>query len=299
MQQYHTAVMVSEVLSGLNLHPDGVYVDLTFGGGTHSRAICEKLRDGLLIAFDQDADAAENVPEDERVLFIPQNFKYFRNYLKYLGYPQVDGILADLGVSSHHFDSPERGFSFRFKGPLDMRMNTHAEKTAADILNTYGERELEKLLAQYGEVRNARRLTEALLQYRKQQKFAETTDLVEALEAQLPKNQVHKFLARVFQALRIEVNDEIAALQRFLENAPAALKTGGRLVVITYHSLEDRLVKNFIKRGTFSGEAEKDFYGNVHVPFKAVVSKAITPSQEEVRKNNRARSAKLRIAERL
>lgn len=299
MEAYHKAVMKKEVRSGLKINPDGVYVDLTFGGGSHAKAILECLQNGRLIAFDQDEDARANIPDDDRFLFVQQNFKYFINFLKYLNFPKVDGILADLGVSSHHFDTPERGFSFRFEGPLDMRMNKAYSLTAADILNTYSEHDLAQIFRSYGELRNAKKLAAAVVEFRRNDLFRQTSDLVKAIKKQVPEVHVHKFLARVFQALRIEVNKEVDVLKRLLQTAPGALKQGGRLVVITYHSLEDRLVKNYIKKGSFSGEVEKDFYGNPNVPFKAVFSKAITPAEEELKENNRARSAKLRIAERL
>lgn len=299
MIDYHKAVMVQEALDGLQIQPGGIYVDATFGGGTHAKAILSKLGAGRLVAFDQDRDAGSNAPDDERFILVPHNFKYVRNFLKYLGFPSVDGILADLGVSSHHFDTPARGFSFRYKGPLDMRMNTRAGQTAADVLNGYSQDAIRNMLKYYGEIRMAGKLAHAMANFREKRPFAETTDVVEAVQQHVPKGKEHKFLARIFQALRIEVNNEMAALRRFMQATPQALKPGARLVVITYHSLEDRLVKNFIKKGVFEGELEKDFYGKPLVPFRPVNSKVLTPNDKEVAENNRARSARMRIAERV
>lgn len=296
---YHTPVLLKESVDGLKIKPNGIYVDVTFGGGGHSREILNQLKTGKLIAFDQDEDALENLIDDKRFLFAHHNFRFLKNFLKYYKINQVDGIIADLGVSSHHFDQPERGFSFRFEGKLDMRMNQQAKVSAADILNNYEERELLRIFLEYGELQNARTLTKAIINGRSSKTLTDIKDLVDLLMPFLPKHAEHKFLAKVFQALRIEVNREMEYLQSMLLQTIDVIKPGGRLVVLTYHSLEDRLVKNFIKSGKFEGEAEKDFYGNLKVPFVAVNRKIIVPSEKEINENNRARSAKLRIAERV
>ena len=275
---YHVPVMLHESLEGLDIQPSGVYVDVTFGGGGHSREILNRLNDeGELYGFDQDADAEKNIPADSRFVFVRSNFRYLYNFMRYHGVAgEVDGLLADLGVSSHHFDDKDRGFSFRFDGALDMRMNTRAGQTAADIVNTYTEEQLADLFYLYGELKVARKLASVLVRSREIKK---------------------KFLAQVFQALRIEVNDEMRALREMLQQTLQVLKPGGRLVVITYHSLEDRLVKNFLKTGNFEGKAEQDFFGNIRSPFRLVNNKVIVPSDEEIERNPRSRSAKLRIAE--
>jgi len=296
---YHTPVLLKESVEGLKIKPNGIYVDVTFGGGGHSREILNQLKTGKLIAFDQDEDALENLIDDKRFLFAHHNFRFLKNFLKYYKINQVDGIIADLGVSSHHFDQPERGFSFRFEGKLDMRMNQQAKVSAADILNNYEERELLRIFWEYGELQNARTLTKAIINGRSSKTLTDIKDLVDLIMPFLPKHAEHKFLAKVFQALRIEVNREMEYLQSMLLQTIDVIKPGGRLVVLTYHSLEDRLVKNFIKSGKFEGEAEKDFYGNLKVPFVAVNRKIIVPSEKEINENNRARSAKLRIAERV
>jgi len=296
---YHTPVLLKESVEGLKIKPNGIYVDVTFGGGGHSREILNQLKTGKLIAFDQDEDALENLIDDKRFLFAHHNFRFLKNFLKYYKINQVDGIIADLGVSSHHFDQPERGFSFRFEGKLDMRMNQQAKVSAADILNNYEERELLRIFWEYGELQNARTLTKAIINGRSSKTLTDIKDLVDLLMPFLPKHAEHKFLAKVFQALRIEVNREMEYLQSMLLQTIDVIKPGGRLVVLTYHSLEDRVVKNFIKSGKFEGEAEKDFYGNLKVPFIAVNRKIIVPSEKEINENNRARSAKLRIAERV
>jgi len=296
---YHTPVLLKESVEGLKIKPNGIYVDVTFGGGGHSREILNQLKTGKLIAFDQDEDALKNIIDDKRFLFAHHNFRFLKNFLKYYKINQVDGIIADLGVSSHHFDQPERGFSFRFEGKLDMRMNQQAKVSAADILNNYEERELLRIFWEYGELQNARTLTKAIINGRSSKTLTDIKDLVDLLMPFLPKHAEHKFLAKVFQALRIEVNREMEYLQSMLLQTIDVIKPGGRLVVLTYHSLEDRLVKNFIKSGKFEGEAEKDFYGNLKVPFVAVNRKIIVPSEKEINDNNRARSAKLRIAERV
>jgi len=296
---YHTPVLLKESVEGLKIKPNGIYVDVTFGGGGHSREILSQLKTGKLIAFDQDEDALKNLIDDKRFLFAHHNFRFLKNFLKYYKINQVDGIIADLGVSSHHFDQPERGFSFRFEGKLDMRMNQQAKVSAADILNNYEERELLRIFWEYGELQNARTLTKAIINGRSSKTLTDIKDLVDLIMPFLPKHAEHKFLAKVFQALRIEVNREMEYLQSMLLQTIDVIKPGGRLVVLTYHSLEDRLVKNFIKSGKFEGEVEKDFYGNLKVPFVAVNRKIIVPSEKEINENNRARSAKLRIAERV
>lgn len=296
---YHIPVLRDASIEGLNIMPNGVYVDVTFGGGGHSRAIFEKLNpEGKLIAFDQDPDALNNTWDADNFLFVPSNFRYLANHLRAIGITQVDGILADLGVSSHQFDSAERGFSLRFDGELDMRMNQSGTLSAKDIVNNYDEEELYRVFRNYGEIDGLKKLVDALLRARQSQKIETTAQLTALLQPLAPKKKEHKFLAQVFQALRIEVNDEMAVLREFLEQTAKVLKPGGRLVVISYHSLEDRLVKNYIKRGSFDGKIEKDFFGNVLKPFEEVVRKAIVPTEEEIELNNRARSAKLRIAER-
>lgn len=288
---------MSESVDGLNIKEGGVYVDVTFGGGGHSKEILKRLEKGRLIAFDQDKDALTNKIDDERFELIEQNFKYLKNYLKMFGLKQVDGILADLGVSSHQFDVGERGFSIRFDGPLDMRMNQNSSVSAKDVVNTYEEEELIRVFKTYGEIKMAYKMAGAITRYREEESIDTTFKLIEAVEECLPKKLRNKLLAQLFQSLRIEVNDEMKVLKDFLLQSSELLKKGGRLVVITYHSLEDRLVKNFIKAGNFEGKIEKDFYGNPLVEFKMINRKPIIASDEEVSDNNRARSAKLRIAE--
>lgn len=299
-EQYHIPVLLNESVDGLKIEPGGVYVDLTFGGGGHSREILKRIGDGKLIVFDQDEDAYENRPDDSRVIFVKHNFRYLTNFLRYLNIDEVDGILGDLGVSSHHFDVAERGFSFRFKGALDMRMNSDATKDAAAVLNSYEANDLKRIFSVYGEIKNAGRLVREITSHRVNSPFKYTDDLKEVAANIAPKKDVSKFLAKVFQALRIEVNQEMAVLEETLVQCPALLKKDGRLVVISYHSLEDRLVKNFIKTGGFkSSQVETDIYGNADVPLRAINRKVIVPSDEEIERNNRARSAKLRIAERI
>lgn len=297
---YHNPVMLNESVDGLEIKKDGIYVDVTYGGGGHSKEILKRLGEkGRLIAFDQDADVEGNVVKDERLLMVPQNFKYLKNYLKMYGITQIDGLLADLGVSSHQFDVGERGFSIRFDGPLDMRMSKSNLITAAKIVNEYSEEDLVRLFREYGEINNAKKLVFEIVSKRMGSKFKTTTDLIEVAEKLVPGKMKNKYLAQVFQALRIEVNSELDVLKELLVQSKEVLKPSGRLVVITYHSLEDRLVKNFLKKGSFSGELEKDFFGNQLVDFKLVTRKPITPNEEELKLNNRARSAKLRIAEKL
>ena len=297
---YHNPVMLNESVDGLEIKKDGIYVDVTYGGGGHSKEILKRLGEkGRLIAFDQDADVEGNVVKDERLVMVPQNFKYLKNYLKMYGITQIDGLLADLGVSSHQFDVGERGFSIRFDGPLDMRMSKSNLITAAKIVNEYSEEDLVRLFREYGEINNAKKLVFEIVSKRMGSKFKTTTDLIEVAEKLVPGKMKNKYLAQVFQALRIEVNSELDVLKELLIQAKEVLKPSGRLVVITYHSLEDRLVKNFLKKGSFSGELEKDFFGNQLVDFKLITRKPVTPSNEELQLNNRARSAKLRIAEKL
>lgn len=300
-KEYHIPVLLDTSVEGLNIQPDGVYVDLTFGGGGHSREILKHLgRDGRLIAFDQDADAWENAPDDDRFTLVKHNFRYLQHFLDYLGIEKVDGVLGDLGVSSHHFDSPERGFSFRFDGALDMRMGPGIELTAADIINGYSENKLFSIFKLYGEVPSCGKLVRAILAERNNKPFRSTTDLRALAQTVAPKKDVNKFLAQVFQALRIEVNREMEVLEEVLMQMPRVIKPEGRLVVIAYHSLEDRMVKNFIRSGNFAkSQADTDLYGNRDVPFKAVTRKAVQAGDEEVKENPRARSAKLRIAEKL
>lgn len=297
---YHIPVMLQPCIDGLNIKPDGVYVDVTFGGGGHSREILKHLGPkGKLIAFDQDPDAQANIPADDRFIFIDQNFGFLRNNLRLKGFRQVDGILADLGVSSHQFDVPERGFSIRSNADLDMRMDQHRDLTAAQVLNTYSEDKLHKLFGIYGEVKNAKSLARAIVTARLDKPFTDIDSLKSAISEYTPKGKENKYLAQVFQALRIEVNAEIQVLEDFLQQAAEILKPGGHLVVMSYHSLEDRPVKNFMAKGKFQGEVEKDFFGNQQKPFNVITRKAIIATDEEIAQNNRARSAKLRIAEKL
>ena len=298
---YHKPVMLQECLDGLLLKPGGIYVDLTFGGGGHSRAILENLEGGRLLGFDQDDDArkqAEKI-EDPRFQFVQSNFRYLKRYLKLYGVKQVDGILADLGVSSHQLDEAERGFSTRFNANLDMRMDQEGELTAKDVLNTYSEQDLHRILGQFGEVKNAKTLASALVAARVNSPLETIDDLKGVVNRFAPKGKEFKYQAQVFQALRIEVNDELKALEEALEQTAEVIRPGGRLVVMSYHSLEDRLVKNFMAKGKFRGEPEKDFYGNMLRPFVPVTKKPVEASAEEVEMNNRARSAKLRIAVKL
>jgi len=299
MTVYHLPALLNESIAGLNLKPDGVYVDVTFGGGGHSKAILDRLTTGRLIAFDQDIDSAANIINDDRLTFLNQNFRFLKNNLRYLGYNSIDGLIADLGVSFHQFDSQERGFSFRGDAQLDMRMNRNAPLRASDILRTYSEEELASIFYKYGELDNSRRLARAIVKARAGTPVVTVKDLTSAVSGHVPANQENKFYARLFQSLRIEVNGEMTALTEMLTQALQVLKQGGRLVVITYHSLEDRLVKNLIRTGNFDGKSEKDFYGNLMVPFKTINRKVIVPSDAEITMNNRARSARLRIAEKI
>lgn len=296
---YHTPVLLKESVEGLQIKPEGIYVDVTFGGGGHSREIIKHINTGKLVAFDQDDDALPNLINDKRFVFVNHNFRFLKNFLKYHKVEKVDGLLADLGVSSHHFDDPERGFSFRFDGDLDMRMNRSAKISAKNVVNEYKEEKLARIFWEYGELKNSRKLAKAIVEQRKNKKIETIKEFTNVLMPYLPKHAEHKFLAKVFQALRIEVNREMEFLKDMLLQTIDVIKPGGKLVVITYHSLEDRIVKNFIKNGQFEGEVEKDFFGNLIVPFKAVNRKIIVPDSAEIEENNRARSAKLRIAERL
>ena len=295
---YHNPVMLEECVGGLNINPEGVYADVTFGGGGHSRAILEHLTTGHLYAFDQDEDAARNAFDDPRFTFIPQNFRYLKNFIQlYAGGP-IDGIIADLGVSSHQFDTPEKGFSTRFDGRLDMRMGQSSPIDAATVVNTYDLADLTRILTLYGEVQQARFVASDIVMARDSEPIETTAQLKEAVKRRLPRGLENKVLAQIFQALRIEVNQELDALTAFLTQCPDVLKSGGRVVVMSYHSLEDRLVKNFFKTGNAEGKEEKDFFGNLITPYKLITRKPIVPTEEEVEGNSRARSAKLRIAER-
>ena len=299
MSEYHTPVMLDESVSALVINPDGVYADATFGGGGHTAELLSRLNDGArVIAFDRDRDAVDNAPEDPRLTLVHNNFRFIENYARHYGV-RFDGILADLGVSSHQFDTAERGFSFRFEdAPLDMRMNGEGGTTAADIVNTASVEDLERILRLYGEVDQPRRVAQLIAAAREQQEIRTTGDLDRAIARILPKGAEHKVLAKVYQALRIEVNQEMRSLEKFLDGATRSLKPGGRLVVITYHSLEDRMVKNFIRCGNVEGRQEKDVFGRTYTPLEAVGRKPIVPEESEIAGNTRARSAKLRIAER-
>jgi 16S rRNA (cytosine1402-N4)-methyltransferase len=297
MEAYHVPVLLEQSISGLSINPEGIYVDCTFGGGGHAAAILAQLKTGKLVAFDHDTDALANKPNNENLILVQGNFRYMQNYLRYHNIHKVDGILADLGVSSHHFDAEERGFSFRFNSGLDMRMNQSATLTAEKILNEYPVDELKNIFKNYGELNTAGRIAGFIDRERKKQRLTTVEQFKELLKPILPPKMQAKILAQVFQALRIEVNQEMEALKEMLVQTEEVLKPGGRLVVITYHSLEDRLVKNYIKNGMFDGEPEKDLYGNFKVPFSLVNRKIIIPDDAEIERNNRARSAKLRIAE--
>lgn len=295
---YHVPVLLNECVDGLRINPDGVYADVTFGGGGHSRVIVSRLsREGHLYSFDQDADAERNALDDDRFTFVRSNFRYLKNWMRYYGVEQLDGLLADLGVSSHHFDDSTRGFSFRFEGKLDMRMNQRARLTAADVLNNYPDDRLADIFYLYGEIRNARKLVSLVVKARAQARIETIEDFMDIIKPMFGREREKKELAKVFQALRIEVNQEMEALKEMLKSAAELIRPGGRLVVLTYHSLEDRMVKNLIKAGNVEGKIEQDFFGNVNCPFKAVNNKVIMASDEEQNRNPRSRSAKLRIAE--
>lgn len=297
---YHVPVMLNQSVDGLSVSKGGVYVDVTFGGGGHSREILRRMdSDGRLFGFDQDGDAAANVPQDGRFTFVLSNFRYIENWMDYYGISGVDGVLADLGVSSHHFDDVKRGFSFRHDAELDMRMNRKSHLTAAEVLNTYDEERLAFVLHTFGELKNARQIARAVIKRRNTAPFARISDLLELLQPFVGRDREKKDMAKAFQALRMEVNDETGALCRMLEGAISLLVPGGRLVVLTYHSIEDRIVKNYIRSGNAAGKVEQDFYGNRLVPLKAVNNKVIVPAEEEIERNPRSRSAKLRIAEKI
>jgi 16S rRNA (cytosine1402-N4)-methyltransferase len=297
-QTYHVPVLLNESIDGMNLQPGGIYVDVTFGGGGHSKEILRQGDESIrLFSFDQDEDAEKNIVNDKRFTFVRSNFRYLHNFLRYHGVEQVDAILADLGVSSHHFDDSERGFSFRFDGKLDMRMNKRAGITAADVVNNYSEERLADIFYLYGELKNSRKIASVLAKARAIQPINTIGEFLEVIKPLFGREREKKELAKVFQALRIEVNHEMEALKEMLCATAEVLRPGGRLVVITYHSLEDRLVKNMMKTGNVEGKMEKDFYGNVETPFRLVNNKVIVPSDEEIAANPRSRSAKLRIAE--
>ena len=298
---YHIPALLERSLAALEIRKDGIYVDATFGGGGHSREILKKLsKKGKLVAFDKDADALANIPENDNLLLVNNDFVHLKNFLRYFGIESVDGILADLGVSSHQFDTPERGFSFRFDAALDMRMDKENQVTAAGLLNEKSPDELQKIFSEYGEVRNAKTLAQAIVNYRRKKAIKTTGHLVEIAESVLPaRENIRKYMAPVFQALRIAVNDEMEGLKSFLKQTLEVLKPGGRLAVITYHSLEDRPVKNFMQFGNFEKKAEKDIYGNVVAPLREIGRKPLVPSEEEIENNPRVRSAKLRVAEKM
>lgn len=304
---YHVPVLLKESVDGLNIRPNGIYVDVTFGGGGHSKAILAQLGStGKLFGFDQDMDAMQNISlqgneilRQDNFTFVRSNFRYLKNWMQYYGIEQIDGVLADLGVSSHHFDDEDRGFSFRFDAPLDMRMNTKAQYTAADIVNTYDEERLADIFFFYGELKNARRIASILVKTRAQKAISTTYDLMKAVEPLFQREREKKELAKLFQALRIEVNHEMDALKDMLESATALLCKGGRLSVITYHSLEDRMVKNMMKAGNIQGKVEKDFFGKISSSYKLINNKVVVPTKEEQQCNPRSRSAKLRVAEKI
>ena len=298
-ETYHVPVLLKESVDGLDIKPDGIYVDVTFGGGGHSREILSRLgKNGHLYSFDQDEDAEKNILNDNRFTFVRSNFRYLRNWMRYYKVDQIDGLLADLGVSSHHFDDETRGFSFRFDAPLDMRMNKRSGTTAAEILNNYNEDQLADIFYIYGELKNARRIASAITKARKEKAIETTADLMQATESLFQHEREKKETAKMFQALRIEVNHEMGALKEMLYGAQEVIREGGRLSVITYHSLEDRIVKNFMKAGNAEGKVKQDFFGRIEVPFQQICNKVIMPDEEELQRNPRSRSAKLRIAER-
>jgi len=295
---YHTPVLLNESIKGLNIRPDGIYVDVTFGGGGHSKAVLKQLGpNGRLYGFDQDEDAEKNIVNDKRFTFVRSNFRYISNFMRYYGVEKVDGILADLGVSSHLFDDSERGFSFRFNGTLDMRMNKKAELNAADVINNYTEERLADIFYLYGELKNSRKLSSVIIKARSKQQIYTIGEFLEIIKPLIGKEREKKDLAKIFQAIRIEVNHEMDALKEMLDSTIRLLAPQGRLVVITYHSLEDRIVKNIMKSGAADGRIKQDFFGNIQSPYQIINNKVITPTDEEIEQNPRARSAKLRIAE--
>lgn len=294
---YHLPVMLKECIEGLNIHPNGIYVDVTFGGGGHSKAILSQLENGKLFAFDQDEDAKANAFDDNRFTLIPENFRHLKNFLRLFGIKKIDGLLADLGVSSHQFDTAERGFSTRFDGPIDGRMNQNAAKTGADILNTYSLGDLTQVFRLYGELKNAYKISQLITETRENEPYVTIEQLKNSLGHLAPRNRENKFFAQVFQALRIEANEELEALKEMLQQCSDIMNPGGRLVVMSYHSLEDRIVKNFIRSGNIEGEIHKDFYGKVLNNWEAINRKPVEASPDEIKTNSRARSARLRIAE--
>jgi len=296
---YHIPALLNESIEGLNIRPEGIYVDVTFGGGGHSMEILKRITTGKLIAFDQDDDARLNAPADKRFLFLDQNFRFLKNNLRFNNIEFIDGLIADLGVSFHQFDEPERGFTFRTDAPLDMRMNKSGQVTAANLLNSMDESDLADIFYNFGELTNSRRIAREIVAARNSKTLTSVNDIIDAIGKLAPFRQEHKFYAKVFQALRIAVNHEIDYLKEMLEQSLSVLNSGGRLVVITYHSLEDRVVKNFMKTGNFEGEENKDFYGNIETPFRLINRKGTTPGDEEIANNNRSRSARLRIAEKI
>tara|TARA_A100001234_G_scaffold220815_1_gene234704 strand:- start:2936 stop:3832 length:897 start_codon:yes stop_codon:yes gene_type:complete len=296
---YHNPVMLKECINGLNIKPNGVYVDATFGGGGHSKAILDNLSDGKLYSFDQDLDVNQNLFQDKRFKFIKSNFRYIKKFLKVEGIEKIDGLLADLGVSSHQIDSPKRGFSIRFNEKLDMRMNMEIPKSAVNILNEYSKEKLSEIFRRYGEFSNSNLIADKIIEFRKSNVIVNTNDLIQSLKVLTPSSKKNKFLARVFQAIRIEVNDELSCLIDLLNSCNELLKTNARIVVISYHSLEDRIVKNFIKKGNVEGKLVKDFFGNIEKNFRQLNKKIISPKESEIFNNPRSRSAKLRIAERI
>ena len=299
-ETYHVPVLLQESIDGLDIKPDGVYVDVTFGGGGHSKEILRRLgKNGHLYGFDQDEDAEKNILDDDRFTFVRSNFRYLTNWMRYYDVDHIDGLLADLGVSSHHFDDETRGFSFRFDAPLDMRMNKRSGMTAAEILNNYSEEQLADIFYIYGELKNARKIASAVVKAREEKRIETTGDLMQIAEKLLQREREKKDTAKLFQALRIEVNHEMDALKEMLDGVCKVLQEGGRLSVITYHSLEDRIVKNFMKAGNVEGKMKQDFFGRTEAPFRAVSNKVIVPSDDEQQRNPRSRSAKLRVAERI
>ena len=296
---YHIPALLNESVDGLNISPDGIYVDVTFGGGGHSMEIMKRLNNGRLIAFDQDEDVHQNMPDNPCFTFLNQNFRFLKNNLQFNGIDKIDGLIADLGVSFHQFDEPQRGFTFRSDSPLDMRMNKSGRVTASDLLNTLDENTLADIFYNFGEFTNSRKIAKQIVSARATMPLTTVSQLTNAVEKLVPFKQEHKFYARLFQALRIAVNHEIDYLKEMLEQALQVLKSGGRLVVITYHSLEDRVVKNFMKTGNFDGIENKDFFGNLETPFRLVTRKGVVPCEDEILLNNRARSARLRIAEKI
>lgn len=298
-ENYHIPVLLKESVDGLNIDPQGIYIDVTFGGGGHSREIMSRLKNGgTLMSFDQDRDAIANIIDDKRFIFVNHNFRYIKNFARYYNLNQVDGILADLGVSSHHFNA-DRGFAFRFEGELDMRMNQEAKFTAKDVINEYSPDRLRKIFREYGEIKNANKVVNLIVKQRSEKPITQVGELLEIVDGCVPKNNVNKFCAKLFQAIRIEVNQEMEALAEFLQQTTDLLKPGGRLVIITYHSLEDRMVKKFMKSGNLEGKVETDIYGNSNVPFKTITKKIIIPDEFELKENTRSRSAKLRIVEKI